>query len=217
MSLLAKVRALVTLGTGVARGLPELTAADDPLALFQHWLDDAQRAGILLPEAMTVATSTPEGVPSARMMLLKGVDHEGFRFFTNYVSRKASELDANPRAALVFCWPVLERQVRVEGMVQRLSHTESERYFRTRPRGSQLGAWASPQSAPIASRAELEQRFHELERRFRGGDVPLPEFWGGYRLHPERIEFWQGRLNRLHDRLVYTRAGDRWEVARLAP
>lgn len=216
-SLTSTLRALLTLGTGVTRGLPKLTPEHDPIAFFGTWFEAARRAGILLPESMAVATCTPAGVPSARMMLLKGFDAEGFRFFTNYGSRKASELDANPQAALVFFWPVLERQVRVEGAVQRLARAESERYFSSRPRGSRIAAWASPQSRSVADRAELERRFSEHERRFQGSDVPLPQFWGGYRLRPERIEFWQGRLNRLHDRLVYTRAGEGWEVSRLAP
>jgi pyridoxamine 5'-phosphate oxidase len=166
---------------------------------------------------MTVATATAGGAPSARMMLLKGVEDGGFVFFTNYESRKAAEIEANPRAALVFHWPVLERQVRVEGTVARLDPAASEAYFRTRPRGSRIGAWASRQSAALADRAELEAQVREHEARFAGGEVPLPPFWGGFRLVPERIEFWQGRLNRLHDRLRFERAGTGWRAVRLYP
>lgn len=166
---------------------------------------------------MTVATATSDGAPSARMMLLKGVDPGGFVFFTNYESRKGGELRANPRAALVFHWPILQRQVRVEGTVTRLSPAESEAYFRTRPRGSRIGAWASTQSAELPSRAELDRKVGEQERRFAGQEVPLPPFWGGYRLVPMTIEFWQGRLDRLHDRIRYTRSDAGWSVSRLYP
>ncbi len=151
------------------------------------------------------------------MMLLKGCDERGFRFFTNYESRKGEELVSNSRAALVFYWGRLHRQVRVEGTVEKLSEEESRDYFRTRPRGSQLGAWASHQSSVLQTRRELEERFREYESRFKGQEVPLPPFWGGFRLAPERIEFWQGRANRLHDRLLYTRSGRGWERVRLSP
>ena len=217
MSLLAKLRTLLTFGQGVVRGLPDATADRDPIDLFREWFAAAQRSGIFLPEAMTVATATPEGAPSARMMLLKGVEAGGFVFFTNYESRKAAELAANPRAALVFHWAVLERQVRVEGNVERLSSGESEAYFRTRPRGSRIGAWASKQSRPLPDRAELEARVREHDARFAGGEVPLPPFWGGLRLMPERIEFWQGRLDRLHDRLRFERQAGGWRAVRLYP
>jgi pyridoxamine 5'-phosphate oxidase len=217
MSLLAKLRTLLTLGQGVVRGLPDAAADRDPIELFREWFAAARRAGIFLPEAMTVATATPDGVPSARMMLLKGVEAGSFVFFTNYESRKAGELAANPRAALVFHWAVLERQVRVEGTVERLPPGESEVYFRTRPRGSRIGAWASKQSRPLADRAELEARVREHDARFAGGEVPLPPFWGGLRLVPERIEFWQGRLDRLHDRLRFERDGGSWRTVRLYP
>jgi pyridoxamine 5'-phosphate oxidase len=215
--MLAAVRTLLTLGRGVVRGIPPLTAADDPIAFFERWLGDATASGIYLPESMTVATASADGAPAARMLLLKGVDQRGFVFFTNYASRKGAELAANPRAALVFHWAVLQRQVRVEGPVERLSETESAAYFRTRARGSRVGAWASRQSAELASRDELDRRVREYEERFAGEDVPLPPFWGGFRLTPLVLEFWQGRVNRLHDRLRYTRAAAGWSVKRLYP
>ncbi|MBI2072742.1 MAG: pyridoxamine 5'-phosphate oxidase [Gemmatimonadetes bacterium] len=205
------LRALLTLGRGVVRGLPDLTAADDPIALFERWFAEARAAGMYLPESMTLATATPDGVPAARMMLLKGVDQRGFVFFTNYESPKGRELVANPRAALVFHWAVLQRQVRVEGAVERLTPEESEAYFQTRARGSQIGAWASQQSAELSSRAELDRRFREYQERFAGQEVPLPPFT------PTAIEFWQGRVNRLHDRLRYARTDGGWAVTRLHP
>jgi pyridoxamine 5'-phosphate oxidase len=190
----------------------------DPVVQFGRWFDDANAANLVEPSAMTLATAGADGVPSARMVLLRGVDQRGFVFYTNYESRKAAELAANPRAALVFWWGELQRQVRVEGRVQRTSHEESAAYFRTRAPGSRLGAWASPQSRVIPSRAVLDERVAELEARHPDGDIPLPPFWGGYRLVPEVIELWQGRPNRLHDRLRYTRAADgAWRIERLAP
>jgi pyridoxamine 5'-phosphate oxidase len=213
----AALRTVFTLGRGVVRGVPPLTAADDPIAFFQRWFADARAAGIYLPESMAVATASADGAPAARMMLLKGVDDRGFVFFTNYESRKGDELRANPRAALVFHWAVLQRQVRVEGPVERLPEAESAAYFGTRTRGSRIGAWASRQSAELVSRAELERRVREQEERFTGREVPLPPFWGGFRLTPVAIEFWQGRINRLHDRLRYTREGSGWTVVRLYP
>ena len=213
----AHLRAIRTLTRGVTSGLPTLAAASDPLELFRRWLEDAEASGLLLPESMTLATATAEGRPSARMVLLKGADPDGFRFFTNFGSHKAVELDANPWAALCFHWSVLERQVRIEGSVERLSTEDSAEYFATRGRGSQIGAWASEQSRPIADRAGLEARAAEIEARFAGKEVPLPDFWGGYLLVPERFEFWQGRANRLHDRLVYTPRNGGWEITRLQP
>jgi pyridoxamine 5'-phosphate oxidase len=190
----------------------------DPVVQFGRWFDDANAANLVEPSAMTLATAGADGIPSARMVLLRGVDQRGFVFYTNYESRKAAELAANPRAALVFWWGELQRQVRVEGRVQRTSHEESAAYFRTRPPGSRLGAWASPQSRVIPGRAVLDERVAELEARHPDGDLPLPPFWGGYRLVPEVIELWQGRPNRLHDRLRYTRApGGGWRIERLAP
>ena len=217
MSLVSKLRALLTLGQGMTVGLSELAAAADPIVLFNEWFAKAKQAGLFLPESMTLATATRDGLPSARMMLLKGADQDGFVFYTNFESRKAGELADNPHAALVIHWPTLQRQVRVEGAVERLPTEESSAYFKTRPRGSQIGAWASTQSAPLANREELEQQVEDCERRFAGQDVPLPEFWGGFRVRPHRVEFWQGRINRLHDRLCYTREDGDWKVTRLYP
>jgi len=217
MSLLAKIRTVFTMGRGVTKGLPELSASDDPIAFFNKWFAEAQDSGILLPEAMTLATATTDGVPSARMMLLKGVDEQGFVFFTNYESRKGDELADNPHAALVLHWPILERQVRVEGTIRKLGDDESFSYFKSRPRGSRIGAWASEQSRVLGTSADLKKRVKEVESQYPGDDVPLPPFWGGFRLTPERLEFWQGKLNRLHDRLQYERHGDGWKVVRLYP
>jgi len=191
--------------------------SQDPLELFEHWFAEAKRAGVEVPEAMTLATATGGGVPSARMVLLKGADEDGFVFYTGYGSRKSDELEQNQRAALVFYWRPLGRQVRVEGSVERVSEPESAAYFATRPRGSQLAAWASQQSRPLRSREELDRRYAELEREYEGRDVPLPPHWGGYRLHPEAIEFWEHRENRLHDRVRYTRAREGWKTERLSP
>lgn len=166
---------------------------------------------------MTVATCSTEGRPSARTVFLKSVDASGFVFFTNYGSRKASELDTNPFASLLFHWPILQRQVRIEGPVKRVSREESEAYFHSRVRGSQIGAWASDQSQRLSSRAELQGRFDEYEAKFKDAAVPLPEHWGGFRVFPERMEFWQGRPFRLHDRLIFERTGDEWKTHRLSP
>ena len=189
----------------------------DPLALFRAWFGEAEDAGVEVPEAMALATADAEGAPSARMVLLKGADDDGFVFYTGYVSRKARELGENPRAALVFYWRPLGKQVRVEGRVERVSETESAAYFATRPRGSQLAAWASRQSRPLESREELERRYAELEREYDGREVPLPPHWGGFRLRPDVVEFWEHRDNRLHDRVRYTRAREGWKVELLSP
>jgi pyridoxamine 5'-phosphate oxidase len=197
--------------------LAEADVDADPVVQFGRWFEQAEQGGLLEPHAMTLATATPDGRPSARMVLLRGFDERGFCFYTNYQSRKGDELAANPRAALVFWWDKLERQVRIEGRVERTSRAESEAYFSSRPPGSQLSAAASPQSRVIDGRATLERRVTELATGQRDGQVPLPEFWGGYRLAHEVVEFWQGRPNRLHDRLRYRRAGSGWKLERLAP
>jgi pyridoxamine 5'-phosphate oxidase len=189
----------------------------EPLERFRAWFREAEEAGVEFPEVMTLATATADGAPSARMILLKGVDEDGFVFYTGYGSRKADELAANPRAALVLYWQPLGRQVRVEGDVERVSEAESAAYFASRPRGSQLAAWASQQSRPLESRDELERRYAELEREYEGREVPLPPHWGGFRLRPDAIEFWQHRDNRLHDRVRYTRAREGWRAEVLSP
>jgi pyridoxamine 5'-phosphate oxidase len=190
----------------------------DPFVQFRRWFADAVAAGLHEPSAMTLATATPEGRPSSRIVLLKGVDDRGLVFFTNYESRKGRELAENPRAALAFWWPPLGRQVRVEGSVERVTREESEAYFRTRPRASQISAWASRQSAELPGRAPLDARVAELEREYAGGrPIPCPPFWGGLRVVPETFEFWIGRPSRLHDRFRYVRSGPAWRIARLAP
>jgi len=199
--------------------LDETDVSHDPLVEFARWFAEAQEAKVPEPTAMTLATATSEGLPSARIVLLKGFDERGFVFFTDYRSRKGAELEANPRAALVLWWGELERQVRITGGVALASHEESERYFRTRPLGSRLGAWASHQSRVIPGRAALEADLKEVEARFQDGNVPLPPHWGGYRVVPDTIEFWQGRESRLHDRIRYLREGGAkgWRVERLSP
>lgn len=197
--------------------LSEDDVEDDPLRQFHRWLAEAEAAGIRAPEAMALATATRDGAPSVRMVLLKGADERGFAFFSGYESRKGRELAANPRAALLFSWDALGRQVRVEGTVERMGAAESDAYFASRPHASRLAAWASRQSEPVSDRAALETAVEEAEARFRGGDVPRPPGWGGYRLTPERYELWQHRESRLHDRLAYERVDGRWTLRRLAP
>lgn len=189
----------------------------DPIVELTRWMDEAIAANVLEPTAMTLATVDSGGAPSARIVLCKGIDEAGLTFFTNYESHKGRELLSNPRAALVFLWKELERQARVSGTTHRVSREESEAYYRTRPVGSRIGAWASAQSSPVASRAELSARFAEAEAKYAAAEPPLPSFWGGYRLVPDMIELWQGRPSRMHDRLQYTRTGATWTLVRLCP
>jgi pyridoxamine 5'-phosphate oxidase len=198
--------------------LAEAMLADDPMTQFEAWMADVVAVPLPEPTAMVLATVSASGRPRARTVLLKSYDSAGFVFYTNRTSRKGNDLAEVPRASLVFPWYPMHRQVIVEGTVSPLSTAESEPYFRSRPHGSQVGAWASRQSAVIASRAELDDRYEELSRRWpEGTDVPMPGFWGGYRVIPEVVEFWQGRVNRLHDRLRYRRDGGGWLIERLAP
>ena len=202
----------------VAGGLSEADLEPEPVAMFRHWLHAAVSAGLHEPNAMVVSSVSADGVPSSRMVLLKGLDERGFVFFTNYGSRKGAELDGNPACALLFPWHALERQVRVEGEATRLSAAENAAYFSTRPWASRVGAWASPQSQVVGSREELDARYAEAAARFgEAGDVPVPPDWGGYLVTPAAVEFWQGRRGRMHDRLRYRRTRDGWAVERLAP
>ncbi len=204
--------------SGFATELREEDLDPDPLRQFGAWFADAGRAGVAAPEAVAVATASPAGVPSVRMVLLKRFDERGFVFFTNYESRKGRELEANPVAALLFYWEALGRQTRIEGPVQRTSAEETAAYVRTRTRGSQLSALASPQSRVVSGRADLEQRVAQIAAAVGASEPPLPETWGGFRLRPENYEFWQGRADRLHDRIRYTRRdGGPWRLERLAP
>jgi pyridoxamine 5'-phosphate oxidase len=208
---LAALRAEYALG-----GLHESDLALDPTSMFRTWIAEAADSGMHEPNAMVVATTSADGAPSSRMVLLKGVDEGGFRFFTNLGSRKGSELTANPRCSLLFPWHPLERQIRVDGIAEELPRDDVAAYFATRPRGAQLGAWASHQSREVESREELDEAFAAMEAKF-PGEVPLPDWWGGYVVVPEAVEFWQGRPGRMHDRLVYRRSGTDWTTARLAP
>ena len=198
-------------------GLREADLAPDPIEQFRRWFDEALAANLHEPNAMTVATVGRGGRPSARVVLLKGFDERGFVFYTNYEGRKGREIEESPYCALLFYWGELERQVRIEGRASRVPDEESDAYYGSRPLGSRLGAWASAQSREVEGREALEERLRSLEAEHEGRPVSRPPFWGGYRVEPEAVEFWQGRENRLHDRLVYRRAGDGWEVVRLQP
>jgi pyridoxamine 5'-phosphate oxidase len=198
--------------------LDETSVARDPFEQFRGWYDEARaETTIVEPNAMTLATVGADGRPSARIVLLRGFDERGFAFFTNYESRKGHELGVHPDAALLFYWANLERQVRIEGLVARLDAGESDAYFAQRPRGHRVGAWASPQSRPVADRAALDAAVHAVEERFEGREVERPPFWGGFRVAPVRFEFWQGRRNRIHDRIVYEREPGAWRILRLGP
>lgn len=198
--------------------LHEADMAGDPVTQFGVWFQQAVAAEVPEANAMTLATATPEGRPSARIVLLKGYDDRGFTFHTNYDSRKGAEIEANPYVALVFFWPALERQVRIEGRVERTSEAESDDYFQSRPAGARLGAWASKQSVVIPDRKAMEARLRELEEEYSDGNIPRPSHWGGFRVEPEAVEFWQGRASRLHDRLRYVRSSQGgWTIQRVAP
>lgn len=197
--------------------LLEKNVRQNPIDQFTAWFDQALLSEVVEPNAMSLATADHKGSPSVRIVLLKGFDREGFRFFSNYNSRKGKELKENPKASLCFFWPELERQVRLEGEVIRMSRKESEDYFHKRPRLSQLGAWASNQSEEVESRDQLEERFEKLKEKYQEKKIPVPEFWGGYRLKPSSIEFWQGRRGRLHDRLLYEKESEDWVIKRLSP
>ena len=198
-------------------GLHRKDLDEDPIAQFAKWMKQAVDAEIKDPNAMTVATVSPDGQPTQRIVLLKQVDHSGFCFYTNYGSKKAKDIEGNPLVSLHFPWHMLERQVKIRGRAEKMSKSESFAYFTSRPQDSQLAAWASDQSQPINSRQALMQQFHSMKEKFREGKIPLPDFWGGYRVTPLTIEFWQGGLNRIHDRFEYTRTDDSWEISRLSP
>ncbi len=200
-----------------AASLSESDVDADPIRQFALWIEHALQAKLPEPNAMTLATAAADGTPSARMVLLRGFDERGFCFYTDYRSRKGHELAENPRAALVFHWPELERQVRITGSVERVSREESEAYYRSRPPGSRIAAWASLQSSVLPSREDIDVRYAELAGRFADSDIPLPPHWGGFRVVPNEIEFWQGRPSRLHDRLRYSRPSGAWRLERLSP
>jgi pyridoxamine 5'-phosphate oxidase len=217
MGIGSKLKLLWTAGQGLSVGIAEPTESSDPIELFENWYRAAEESGIYLPEAMSLSTAGSDGRPSSRMVLLKDFGPDGFVFYTNYHSRKARELDENPHAALLFHWPVLQRQIRIEGAVERVEADVSDAYFASRGRGSRIGAWASRQSEPLADRKELEKRVVSVEKKFEGTDVPRPDFWGGFLLRPSGMEFWQGRLNRLHDRVRFDRSDRGWTAIRLFP
>lgn len=195
--------------------LDESVVLHNPFDQFKQWFSEAQSSGILEPNAMTIASSTPEGIPSARMVLLKGMDEHGFMFATNYESRKGKELIANPHAALLFFWGEMQRQIRIEGTVEKVAKEESDAYFQSRPRESRIAAWASKQSKTVSGREQLEDEYNAMTATFENKEIPLPEFWGGFRVIPNLFEFWQGRSNRLHDRICYRLVDGSWVIERL--
>lgn len=209
--------ARIIMAKSLLKGIQETDLDLDPIVEFERWYGVAKRVRIPMVNAITLATASPEGMPSARMVLLKDVDAKGFVFYTNYNSRKARELESNPQASLLIYWKGIERQVRMEGTVERVGAEQSQAYFASRPRGSRIGAWASKQSEVAADRAELEAAFEQAESEHVGDGVPCPPFWGGYRLNPQTMEFWQGRAARLHDRFRYTREAGGWQRERLYP
>jgi pyridoxamine 5'-phosphate oxidase len=201
-----------------AKGLQRQDLKNDPLELFQHWFQQATELDIPEPNAMTLSTVAPDGFPSQRTVLLKAFNHKGFTFFTNYQSRKARHIEANPKVCLLFPWVTLERQIIIQGIAEKISTAESLKYFMTRPRESQIGAWVSDQSEVISSKKILLQKFEEIKSKFHDGEIPLPSFWGGYRVIPHTIEFWQGGPGRIHDRFLFTRLADTsWQIDRLSP
>ncbi len=217
MTLYEKIRCLFTFGQGVALPLPEISSDSTPTELFTQWFNDANKSGILLPEAMSVSSCSSDGQPSSRMVLLKHFDERGFVFFTNYGSRKSHELVENNKVALLFHWNVLQRQIRIEGTVEKVTMQESADYFHSRDRGSQIGAWASKQSKKLTHDKELIERMESFKKKYNEGEVPHPEFWGGWRIKPTYIEFWQGRASRLHDRVCFEKKDDGWQNFKLHP
>jgi len=217
MLLIKLIKGLITSSKGAIHGMPEANLTDDPLALFEQWFNQAKQAGLFLPEAMSIATATKTGTLSNRMVLLKSFDQAGFVFYTNYHSQKAQEIADNPQVALLFHWDTLQRQIRINGQIEKVSSAESEAYFQSRSRGSQLGAWASKQSETVNNRQEMDQVYNKITQRFKDKPVPTPDFWGGYRIIPQQIEFWQGRLNRFHDRIVFEKENEEWVAKRLYP
>ena len=211
MTFIEKLRCLFSFGQGVALPLPEINSTTLPTALFEQWFDDANKSGILLPEAVSISTCGNDGQPKSRMVLLKEFNDDGFIFYTNYGSDKSAQLSENKKIALLFHWGVLQRQVRIEGVVEKVDQKTSEAYFHSRDRGSQIGAWASKQSTHLAHDAELTERDAYYKKLFEGKEVPLPEFWGGWRVKPQYFEFWQGRASRLHDRLCFEFNDNQWQ------
>ena len=217
MTFLQKIRCLLTFGQGVALPLPTISENTDPLQLFSQWFEDAQKSGVVLPESMSVSSCDAQGQPSSRMVLLKDHDQQGFVFYTNYHSRKSQELEHNNKVALLFHWNVLQRQVRIEGEVEKVAADKSAAYFQSRDRGSQIGAWASRQSEKITKTDQLSQAFQQLNDKFADQQVPYPKFWGGWRVKPKHIEFWQGRASRLHDRICFEKHNQQWHQYKLQP
>ncbi|HCH69036.1 MAG TPA: pyridoxamine 5'-phosphate oxidase [Colwellia sp.] len=217
MTLLEKIRCLFTFGQGVALPLPDISADATPSALFTQWFNDANKSGVLLPEAMSVSSCRDDGQPSSRMVLLKHFDEQGFVFFTNYSSRKSHEIVENNKVALLFHWNVLQRQIRIEGTVEKVTPQESADYFHSRDRGSQISAWASKQSQKLTHDNELKERMAHFNDKYGQGEVPHPEFWGGWRVKPTYIEFWQGRASRLHDRVCFEKKDEAWQNFKLHP